>query len=215
MTYSGHVTPDGPAAVHELARLTVSKLSVGPMDNNAYLLRDSATGGHCSSTLPPIPNGSWPWSDPRDCRSGHHPPPPGPLAGTGRRRRRHRMPHDGGAIDARRSRCPPPTRCPTATSSRSGNRRSRSSSCAGTPGAIALYYDDPFGHGHLFVGDCLFPGGVGRTWSAADFRVTPGGCHEPPLRPLLRRDVGLPRTRDDTTLGAERPNWPSGGARGW
>ena len=42
MTYSGHVTPDGPAAVHELARLTVSKLSVGPMDNNAYLLTDGS-----------------------------------------------------------------------------------------------------------------------------------------------------------------------------
>ncbi len=39
MTYTGHVTPGGPAAVHELPRLVITKVSVGPMDNNAYLLR--------------------------------------------------------------------------------------------------------------------------------------------------------------------------------
>ena len=32
-----------------------------------------------------------------------------------------------------------------------------------TPGSIALVYDDPHGHPHVFTGDCLFPGGVGNT----------------------------------------------------
>ena len=32
-----------------------------------------------------------------------------------------------------------------------------------TPGSIALAYDDPSGHVHLFTGDSLFPGGVGNT----------------------------------------------------
>jgi glyoxylase-like metal-dependent hydrolase (beta-lactamase superfamily II) len=39
MTYTGDVTPGGPPAVRELAQLTITKASVGPMDNNAYLLR--------------------------------------------------------------------------------------------------------------------------------------------------------------------------------
>ncbi len=38
-----------------------------------------------------------------------------------------------------------------------------------TPGSIALLYDDPTGSPHLWTGDSLFPGGVGKTRSAADF----------------------------------------------
>lgn len=44
MSYTGQVTPGGPPAVRELADLTITKLSVGPMDNNAYLLRCHRTG---------------------------------------------------------------------------------------------------------------------------------------------------------------------------
>ncbi len=36
-----------------------------------------------------------------------------------------------------------------------------------TPGSIALLYDDPDGHPHLFTGDSLFPGGVGNTFGDA------------------------------------------------
>lgn len=43
MTYSGVVKVGGPADVHELQDLIVSKVAVGPMDNNAYLLRCRAT----------------------------------------------------------------------------------------------------------------------------------------------------------------------------
>lgn len=39
MTYRGKVTSGGPADVRELAELMITKLSVGEMDNNAYLLR--------------------------------------------------------------------------------------------------------------------------------------------------------------------------------
>ncbi|MCX3058787.1 MBL fold metallo-hydrolase, partial [Streptomyces sp. GXMU-J5] len=44
MTYSGAVKVGGPADVHELQDLMISKVAVGPMDNNAYLLRCRATG---------------------------------------------------------------------------------------------------------------------------------------------------------------------------
>ena len=39
MTYSGDVQVGGPADERELAALTITKLAVGPMENNAYLLR--------------------------------------------------------------------------------------------------------------------------------------------------------------------------------
>lgn len=43
MTYTGEVKVGGPADVHELADLMISKVAVGPMNNNAYLLRCRAT----------------------------------------------------------------------------------------------------------------------------------------------------------------------------
>ncbi len=42
--YNGRVTVGGPADVHELPRLIVSKLAVGDFDNNAYLLRCRVSG---------------------------------------------------------------------------------------------------------------------------------------------------------------------------
>ena len=42
--YTGKVRVGGPAGVRELPGLTVAKLAVGEMDNNAYLLRDAASG---------------------------------------------------------------------------------------------------------------------------------------------------------------------------
>ena len=37
------MTVGGPADVHELKDLMITKIAVGPMDNNAYLLRCRAT----------------------------------------------------------------------------------------------------------------------------------------------------------------------------
>ena len=44
MTYTGDVSVGGPADVRELPGLRVTKLAVGPYDNNVYLLRCAATG---------------------------------------------------------------------------------------------------------------------------------------------------------------------------
>ncbi|WP_369028558.1 MBL fold metallo-hydrolase, partial [Nocardia farcinica] len=38
-----------------------------------------------------------------------------------------------------------------------------------TPGSIALALTDGAGRTHLFTGDSLFPGGVGKTWNPQDF----------------------------------------------
>src|SRR2546430_17510359 len=44
VTYTGDVHPGGPSDTREIDGLTVTKISVGPMDNNAYLLRCASTG---------------------------------------------------------------------------------------------------------------------------------------------------------------------------
>src|SRR5215467_14921891 len=42
--YTGRVVPGGPADVRELAHLVITKFSVGPHDNNVFLLRCRETG---------------------------------------------------------------------------------------------------------------------------------------------------------------------------
>ncbi len=44
MPYTGNVSPGSPPAVRELPDLTITKVSVGSFDNNAYLLRCTHTG---------------------------------------------------------------------------------------------------------------------------------------------------------------------------
>ena len=64
-----------------------------------------------------------------------------------------------------------------------------------TPGSIALLYDDPDGTPHLFTGDSLFPGGVGKTWSPEDFTSLVRRRLDQAVRPAARRDLVLPRAR--------------------
>jgi glyoxylase-like metal-dependent hydrolase (beta-lactamase superfamily II) len=44
MGYSGNVSVGGPANVRELPHLVISKLAVGPYENNTYLLRCRTSG---------------------------------------------------------------------------------------------------------------------------------------------------------------------------
>src|SRR3954466_4102274 len=43
-TYTGDVAQGGPPDTRDTGPLTITKLSVGPMDNNAYFLRCTSTG---------------------------------------------------------------------------------------------------------------------------------------------------------------------------
>jgi glyoxylase-like metal-dependent hydrolase (beta-lactamase superfamily II) len=84
-----------------------------------------------------------------------------------------------------------------------------------TPGSIALLYDDPSGPPHLWTGDSLFPGGVGKTWSAADFSRLIEDVETKIFARLPDETWVYPGHGDDTTLGAERPHVAEWRARGW
>jgi len=84
-----------------------------------------------------------------------------------------------------------------------------------TPGSIAVLYRDPVGVPHLFTGDSLFPGGVGRTTSPEDFRSLIDDVDERVFGVLPDETWFYPGHGDDSTLGAERPHVAEWRERGW
>ncbi|MEU7871565.1 MBL fold metallo-hydrolase [Dactylosporangium sp. NPDC049140] len=82
-----------------------------------------------------------------------------------------------------------------------------------TPGSIALYY--PEEGGHLFTGDALFPGGPGRTTNPADFKSLMDDLEEKIFGVYSDETVIYPGHGKDSTLGTERPSIPEWRARGW
>jgi glyoxylase-like metal-dependent hydrolase (beta-lactamase superfamily II) len=87
-----------------------------------------------------------------------------------------------------------------------------------TPGSVALALDgaDPeTGTTHLFTGDCLFPGGVGKTWKKGDFEKLLGDVTRRVFDVYADSTVVYPGHGDDTTLRAERPHLNEWRERGW
>ena len=84
-----------------------------------------------------------------------------------------------------------------------------------TPGSIALIHSPADGPTHVFSGDALFPGGVGKTQSAADFESLFEGVTTKIFDRLGDDTVVHPGHGDPTTLGHERPHLAEWRARGW
>ncbi|HEU5486990.1 MAG TPA: MBL fold metallo-hydrolase [Microlunatus sp.] len=84
-----------------------------------------------------------------------------------------------------------------------------------TPGSIALAFTGSDGVVHLFTGDSLFPGGPGKTAGAADFASLMDDLETKIFGRFDDRTVVHPGHGDDTTLGAERPQLAEWRARGW
>ncbi|MFT4166295.1 MAG: MBL fold metallo-hydrolase [Microlunatus sp.] len=84
-----------------------------------------------------------------------------------------------------------------------------------TPGSIGLAYTGTDGVVHLFTGDSLFPGGAGRTVNPQDFASLMADLETKIFGRFDDRTVVHPGHGDDTTLGAERPHLAEWRARGW
>ena len=84
-----------------------------------------------------------------------------------------------------------------------------------TPGSIALTLDAAGPRPHLFTGDCLFPGGPGRTTRPEDFNSLMSGLEERVFGRLPDETWIYPGHGNDSTLGAERPHLAEWHARGW
>jgi glyoxylase-like metal-dependent hydrolase (beta-lactamase superfamily II) len=83
-----------------------------------------------------------------------------------------------------------------------------------TPGSITLSYEGA-GMMHLFTGDSLFPGGPGRTTTPEDFTSLMNDLESKIFDRFGDDTVVHPGHGDDTTLGNERPHLGEWRARGW
>lgn len=83
-----------------------------------------------------------------------------------------------------------------------------------TPGGAALTAEID-GQTHLFVGDSLFPGGLGKTTSESDFVRLYKDVHERIFDVYDDEAIVHPGHGDDTTLGAERPHLDDWWERRW
>ena len=218
MTYSGTVKVGGPADVHELTDLMISKVAVGPMDNNAYLLRCRATGeqllidaANDADTLLTLIGDDGITAVVTTHRHGDHwQALAAVVAATGARTY-------AGAYDAEG--IPVATDVPVEDGDtiRVGRVELTARRLVGhTPGSIALVYDDPHGHPHVFTGDCLFPGGVGNTWKDPEAFASLIHDVETKLFAALADESWVyPGHGKDTTLGDERPHVAEWRERGW
>jgi glyoxylase-like metal-dependent hydrolase (beta-lactamase superfamily II) len=221
MTYTGNVSVGGPADTRELPGLTITKVSVGPMDNNAYFLRCTQTGelalidaandaqtliGLLAGTpLATIITTHQHWD--------HHAALAEVQQATGAATVAH--PDDVPGIPV-----PVSHQVRNGDTISVGNARLSVIHLRGhTPGSIAICYD---GNGeladspHLFTGDSLFPGGPGNTeHDAARFDSLLTDLEDRVFGPLPDDTWVYPGHGKDTTLGAERPHVPEWRARGW
>ncbi|BCY06715.1 MBL fold metallo-hydrolase [Actinoplanes sp. L3-i22] len=86
-----------------------------------------------------------------------------------------------------------------------------------TPGSVVLAYQEPGGgRTHLFTGDSLFPGGVGNTrGNKANFASLIGDVERKLFDRFPDDTWFYPGHGKDSTLGAERPHLGEWRERGW
>jgi len=216
--YTGKVKVGSDADVRELPALVLSKIAVGPYDNNAYLLRCRQTGAQVlidaaaepDRLLSLIGAGGLDAVVTTHRHADHWQALEEVVAQTGAIT--YAGEHDADGIGV-------PTDVPVADGDLIpvGQSRLRAIHLVGhTPGSIALIYDDPEGHPHLFSGDCLFPGGVGNTErDPVRFSSLLDGVQAKIFDPLPDDTWVYPGHGYDTTLGAERPFLGEWRERGW
>jgi len=218
--YTGHTDPGGAAIRRDLGALTISKVSVGPMDNNAYLLVCKATHEALLVDAANEPEriadlvGTGP--DRPELRTivtthlhDDHWQALGAVAGMFQTRQ---ISHP---LDAPSLPIPMDEVVDHGDTISFGEIELEVIHLRGhTPGSIALVYRDATGP-HLFTGDSLFPGGPGKTWSPADFEQLVGDLEERVFASLPDDTWFYPGHGDDSTLGEQRPHLPEWRERGW
>lgn len=218
--YTGHVEP-GTASRRTLPGATILKASVGPMDNNAYLVTCSATG---ETLLIDAANDAEFLVDlVRRCAphvslivtSHQHFDHWQALAALAEATGAPTAAHE---IDADPLPVKPDRLLAGGDTVRIGELTFHVIHLRGhTPGSIALALDRPATGDttQLFTGDCLFPGGIGKTAKPEDFTQLLSDVTSRVFDVYADSTVVYPGHGDDTTLGAERPSLADWRQRGW
>jgi glyoxylase-like metal-dependent hydrolase (beta-lactamase superfamily II) len=220
VTYSGDVRVGGSPDTREIDGLTVTKIAVGPMDNNAYLLRDASTGqailidaaneaGRLIELIGDTPVGTIVTTHQH---ADHWQALAEVQKHTGAEVVAHPADADGLPV-------------PVSRAVEHGEVLTFGDAAVSfihlrghTPGSIAVVYDAGgrlSGAPHVFTGDSLFPGGVGNTHSPEDFTSLLNDVSERLFGPLPDETWVYPGHGKDTTLGTERPHLGEWRERGW
>jgi glyoxylase-like metal-dependent hydrolase (beta-lactamase superfamily II) len=218
--YTGHVE-SGTAAKRILPGVSILKASVGPMDNNAYLVTCSATG----ETL--VIDAANDADVLIDLVREHAPKVS--LIVTSHQHFDHWQaleavaqatgaPTAAHEIDADPLPVKPDRLLAGGDTVQIGELTFEVIHLRGhTPGSVALALVGPATGGvtQLFTGDCLFPGGPGRTTRPDEFDSLMGDLEARVFARYGDETIIYPGHGDDTTLGAERPHLQEWRARGW
>ncbi|MGV0838287.1 MBL fold metallo-hydrolase [Mycolicibacterium thermoresistibile] len=216
--YTGHVEPQ-TAARRTLRNASIVKVSVGPMDNNAYLITCSRTG---ETLLIDAANDADILLDLIERFA-----PKLSLIVTSHQHFDHWQaleavatktgaPTAAHALDAEPLPVKPDRILAHGDTVTIGELTFDVIHLQGhTPGSVALALDGADDATHLFTGDCLFPGGVGKTWEPGAFDQLLDDVTTRVFDVYADSTVVYPGHGDDTTLGAERPHLGEWKERGW
>jgi glyoxylase-like metal-dependent hydrolase (beta-lactamase superfamily II) len=216
--YTGHVEP-GTAARRTLPGASIVKVSVGPMDNNAYLVTCSKTG---ETLLIDAANDAEILLELIERFA-----PKLSLIVTSHQHQDHWLalkdvakatdaPTAAHELDADALPVKPDRILADGDTIKIGELTFDVIHLQGhTPGSVALALDGADDATHLFAGDCLFPGGVGKTWKEGDFEQLLGDVTSRVFNVYGDSTVVYPGHGDDTSLGTERPQLDEWKERGW
>lgn len=222
--YTGVVSPDPERhGVHAQRRVldnaSIVKMSVGPMDNNVYVITDAATqksllidAANDPETILALLD-TLPGTVTQILTShGHF----DHWQGLEEVHRVLQVPTSVGAADADELPLDPDHLLVGGETITVGDLALEVIAIPGhTAGSVTIALTENSGRVHLFTGDTLFPGGVGKTWQPGDFEILLDGV----IAKLFDRfgdDTAVyPGHGKDTTLGAERPELGAWRERGW
>jgi glyoxylase-like metal-dependent hydrolase (beta-lactamase superfamily II) len=216
VTYTGDVSVGGAADTRDLGSLTVTKIAVGPYDNNAYLLRCAATGeallidaANEASRLTELIGDLQVTRIVTTHRHGDHWQALAEVkAATGAITVAH--PADADAIPVKTDELVDHGDTiyvgdvPLSVIHLRGH----------TPGSVALCFAPESDEPHIFTADSLFPGGVGKT-TKETFPFLFADVTERIFDHLPDATWVYPGHGKDTTLSVERPHLEEWRARGW
>jgi glyoxylase-like metal-dependent hydrolase (beta-lactamase superfamily II) len=206
----------GPSDTREINGLTLTKIAVGEMDNNAYLLRDASGQALLIDAA----------AEPRRLLEVIGDTPVVKIVTTHQHRDHWQALAEvkaaTGAATVAHPADAPGIPVPTdelvedGDTIEFGDTRLHVTHLVGhTPGSIALTYNAAGPEPHLFTGDCLFPGGPGRTTTPETFNSLISGLEERIFGRLPDATWIYPGHGNDSTLGAERPHLEEWRERGW
>ena len=217
MTYTGDVSVGGPTDTRRIGGVSLRKIAVGDMHNNAYLLVDESGQGLLIDAA----------AEPQRLLEVIGDTPVVKIVTT------HQHPDHWqalaelkaatGAVTVAHPADAPGIPVPTdelvedGDTIEFGDTRLHVTHLVGhTPGSIALTLNAAGPEPQLFTGDCLFPGGVGNTQKdPARFDSLYAGVVAKIFDRLPDETWVYPGHGGDTTLGAERPHLQEWRERGW